>query len=267
MDWHHLTRANASFIPAIQLTFTGIVLGAIFFGGYTGWEWLIPVAVYFCTGCLGITMTFHRYLTHRSFEMSKPLEYLFTIFGCLGGTGSSVGWKSVHIDHHRYADTPKDPHSPFNGKLRVLFGGYHVDFNKWSVRDLINDPFHRFLHNYYNLILLGWAALLAMISFKALILGFIAPVALQLWVSNLSNCFNHLIGYRNFQTPAPDNSRNTWWLAILAWGEGWHNLHHQFPWCARFGIRKWEIDVTYWMIRLFGRNPRLLQAVHTSKLL
>ena len=247
--------------------FTGFTLAAMLMGGFSLLEWLIPIAVYFCTGCLGITMTFHRFLTHRSFDLAKPWEWLFSIFGSLGCTGSPLGWKAVHKDHHRYADTVRDPHSPIHGKLSVLMGSYQVDFDKWAVRDLLNDPFHRFLHNYYHLILCVWGIVLALFGIKAFILGFIAPAAIQIWVSNLSNYFNHApgYGYKNFKTS--DDSRNVWWLAILAWGEGWHDLHHRFPWCAKFGIRKHEYDVTYWMIRLFGKNPHLLGGVHEAKLL
>lgn len=262
MSW---TRANTKVIPLIQAIFTAITLVALFSGQYSASEWLIPVVVYFFTGCLGVTMTFHRFLTHRSFDMARPWEWLFSIFGSLGCTGSPLGWKAVHVDHHRYADTDRDPHSPIHGKRKVLLGSYQVEFNKWSVRDLVNDRFHLFLHNYYHLILLAWATLLAAISLDALVLGFIAPAAIQIWVSNLSNYYNHSRGYQNFATN--DRSGNVWWLALLAWGEGWHNPHHRFPWCAKFGVYWWEIDITYWMIRLFGKNPRLLGGVHEAKLL
>ncbi len=265
MFWLQFTRSNAVLIPIIQMLFTGVALGALISGQYTAQQWWIPILVYFCTGCLGITMTFHRFLTHRSFDMRRGWEMLFSILGSLGGTGSPLGWKTVHIDHHKYADTERDPHSPIHGKWTVLFGAYQVEFNKWAVRDLINDRFHRYLHDYYNVLLLAWAGLLALISVDALILGFIIPVAIQIWVSNLSNYFNHAPGhgYRNFNTK--DNSRNVWWLALIAWAEGWHNLHHKYPWCAKFGLRDWEFDITYWMICVFGSNPNLLGEVHKAK--
>lgn len=265
MDWKVLTRSNSSVIPVVQLFLSGMMLGALISGAYSPQEWMIPVLVYFCTGCLGITMTFHRFLTHRSFDLDRHWEYLFSLFGALGGTGSPLGWKMFHVLHHKYADTPRDPHSPQHAGWSVLFGSYAADFDKWAVRDLITDPFHRFLHDYYFPILIVWGTILACISIDALFLGFLFPMTIQIWVSNLSNYFNHKVGYRNFRTK--DNSRNSWWLAILAWGEGWHNLHHMFPWCAKFGIRKHEIDITYWMIRLFGRNPHLLSAYHEGKLI
>lgn len=212
---------------------------------------MLSLFVYFLTGCLGITITFHRYLSHKSFKMSKPMEYLLSIFGALGGTGSPLGWVAVHKNHHKYSDREGDPHSPRQYGWRILFSTYKFEFDKWQVRHLICDPFHLALHNYYHLWIILWAGTLWFISAKLLIFGFIIPVTIQLWASNLSNWGNHLFGYRNFATP--EYSTNTWWLAAITWGEGWHNNHHRYPNRWNFRHKWWEIDISSWVIRLLKR--------------
>lgn len=212
---------------------------------------MLSLFVYFLTGCLGITITFHRYLSHKSFKMSKPMEYLLSILGALGGTGSPLGWVAVHKHHHKYSDRAGDPHSPRQYGWRILFSTYKFEFDKWQVRHLICDPFHLALHNYYHLWILLWAGALWFISAKLLIFGFIVPVTIQLWASNLSNWGNHLFGYRNFATP--EYSTNAWWLAAITWGEGWHNNHHRYPNRWNFRHKWWEIDISSWVIRLLKR--------------
>lgn len=242
-------RANTTFFPIIQLVSTVMIIYMIFNTPSVDW-WLLSVFVYFLTGCLGITVTFHRQLTHRSFKFRwKWMEYLFTFFGAIGGTGSSIGWVAVHHDHHKKSDKEGDPHSPHNGFWNVIIPRYSFDMNKWSVRQLITNKFHLFLHNYYFAILIAWLMFLFIIGgFYVFAFAGIIPMGIQIWISVLSNYGNHKWGYRNFDTQ--EDSRNTWWLAILAWGEGWHNNHHAKPGRWSFKIKWWEIDPSSWVIRL-----------------
>jgi stearoyl-CoA desaturase (delta-9 desaturase) len=174
--------------------------------------------------------------------MPKFLEYLFTVIGALGGTGSSIGWVIVHKAHHKYSDKPGDPHSPHLGGWKNLFSLYDYEVNIFHGKDLLRSKFHLFIHQYYYLILFLWALLLLVISYKVLLFAFIIPVAIQIWTSNISNYGNHLWGYRNFKTN--ENSRNTWWIALITWGEGWHNNHHAKPWSYTFKIKWWEFDIS-----------------------
>lgn len=112
---------------------------------------------------------------------------------------------------------------------------------------MINDPFHRNLHNFYHLFILSWILLLGWIDIRLLCYGFIVPATIQLWASNLSNWGNHLYGYKNFKTN--EESRNTWWLAMITWGEGWHNNHHRHPNRWSFQHMWWELDLSAIVIR------------------
>lgn len=252
------TRANSAIFPYVQILFTVITV-VLFFQKYSINWWLLSLGVYFLTGCLGVTITFHRYLTHRSFHLPKYLEYLFSWFGAMGGTGSPLGWVAVHKQHHQNSDKKADPHSPHIYGWKVLFSSYNFDFDKWQVRRLITDRFHVLLHNYYHLVLVVWALLLLLIDVRLLLFGFIVPVAIQIWISNMSNWGNHLYGYRNFETG--EDSRNTWWLAMITWGEGWHNNHHRYPGNWNLQKRWWELDISSLVIRFIRLiHPRPLKS-------
>lgn len=246
-----LTRTNTALFPYIYFAALVTAISTAIFGNFAWYWWVLSIGVYFLTGCLGITVTFHRYLTHRTFKMPKFLEYLFSWFGAIGGTGSAIGWVAVHQVHHHNSDLEKDPHSPHIYGWKLFVANYPFDMNTWSVRKLIVDPFHRFVHEYYNLLLVLWGLLLMAIDIKFLLFGFIVPIVLQITISNLSNYWNHYphaTGYQNFDTG--DYSTNSWWLALLAWGEGWHNNHHAKPWSYTFKEKWWEFDPSAWVINL-----------------
>ena len=141
-----------------QLTFQIIVFVAIgcliwaLFQDYSWHWWLLAYGMYFVYGCLGITVTFHRYLTHRSFKLSKWKERALAFIGHLAGTGSAITWVAIHMGHHAYADTDKDPHSPVNGLFGMIFLKYNVPkFVRFkTVLNLAKDPFYKALHDYFS---------------------------------------------------------------------------------------------------------------------
>lgn len=239
------TTSNARLFPILQ--FGTLLVAIAAFMTVRDWRWwAASLCVYFVNGCLGLTVTYHRFLAHRSFEMPKWLEYLFSWFGAMGATGSTLGWVAMHRHHHAMADNPGDPHSPRHQGWRILCAKIEFQLNKWTVRRLARDPFHRFLHQYYHALLFGWAVLLYLISPSVLLFGFVVPAALQLNISSLSNFCNHRVGYRNFHTD--DDSTNNAVIALLAWGEGWHNNHHRNPKAWNLRVRWWELDPTAWVI-------------------
>ncbi len=246
------TASNTTVFPYFQLVGGTIVIVAIF-AGYDWRWWAFSVSIYFLYCCLGLSVTYHRFLTHRSFEMAKWQEYLFSWFGAMGATGSTIGWVAMHKHHHANADRSGDPHSPHIDGWKILSAKLRFNFNKWNVRRLVNDPFHRILHQYYHGFLAGWAMLLYLFDPLVLLFGFIVPAALQINVSSLSNYGNHRHGYRNFETN--DRSTNNPLVAFLAWGEGWHNNHHRFPRRWNLHIKWWEIDPTGWVIRALYSPP------------
>jgi len=243
-------HSNTEYLPTLQFFLTGMVLAGfidlfvhpVLWGYYAG-GFLLSYLVYFLTGCVGVTTTFHRFLSHKAFEYRWGwMVYPCCILGALGGTGSPIGWTWMHRRHHRFSDTPDDPHSPVHHGLGVLFGSYVGKFNKFEVRDLITSHFHRFVHEYYYLILLAWACLLgALGGFYLLFFGMIVPMTIQIWVSNISNYFNHsgTTGTRPYETG--DNSHNVPWLSWITWGEGGgHNYHHYHPWSWKFSNQWWK---------------------------
>ena len=214
--------------------------------------WLLSLLGYTLITCLGITVTFHRLLTHRSYKLWKPLEYLFSLFGNLGCTGSSVGWVFVHRMHHTHADKPGDPHSPVTlGPLGAIIGDYSNKFNKWAVRDLINNPVHRFMHEWYMAIILAVAVAAYLVSFEVLIYFFLIPVFFNTIASRFSNWIDHdsRFGRREIRKHH-DQSHNVWWWSYLTFGEGWHSNHHLHPGDYRIGRKWYQFDPGRYFIEL-----------------
>jgi sn-1 stearoyl-lipid 9-desaturase len=240
----------------------GIHVGAlaVFWPGAFHWAALAAAAVvFYATVALGISLCFHRVLTHRSLRLMKPLEYLLAIFGTLALQGDPIRWVAVHRKHHAHADREGDPHS-----IRAGFRWAHLE---WVYRhnialptdqemlhfapDLYEQPFYRALQ-YLNIplqVALG-AGLFALGGWSWIVLGIFVRLAISYHSTWLVNSASHMMGYRTYQTG--DRSTNCWWVAVISWGEGWHNNHHAFPFSARHGLRWFEIDMTWWHIRVLA---------------
>lgn len=217
------------------------------------------------TSILGITLCYHRLLTHRSLETSKALKYVFTFIACLALQGGPIRWVSTHRLHHSTTDKSADPHSPMRGFLwsHLLWNFYRhpkleslKDMNHYAP-DLCKDRGFRFFEKYYAALYLVCAALFFIVG--TLIHGWQLGLSFVVWgfalrtvytwhATWLVNSASHLWGYRSYKTA--DTSRNTWWVALLTFGEGWHNNHHAHPHTARMGYAWYEIDMTYWVIKL-----------------
>jgi stearoyl-CoA desaturase (delta-9 desaturase) len=210
---------------------------------------------------VGICLAYHRLLTHRSFATRpKWLEYALTALGCCASEGGPVGWVADHRKHHAHADDEHDVHSPSRGFrwAHMLWWmtpdvaiRHTTDYLRRWAPDLYRDPVHRFFDRFhFAFALLMFAGLYALGGLPWLIWGgFVRSVAV-LHSTWLVNSANHLWGYRTYETP--DTSTNLWWVALLTFGEGWHNNHHAFPTSARHGLRWWELDMTYVAIRVLS---------------
>jgi len=238
----------------------GIHVGAlmVFLPGIFQWSALAAAAVVsYATVGLGISLCFHRGLTHHSLRLLKPVEYLFAIFGTLALQGDPIRWVAVHRKHHAHADHEGDPHS-----IRGGFKWAHVD---WLYRhnialpsdaemrhfapDLYAEPFYRALR-YLNVplqVLLG-VGLFALGGWSWVIWAIFVRLVISYHSTWLVNSASHMMGYRTYETP--DQSTNCWWVALISWGEGWHNNHHAFPFSARHGLRWFEFDMTWWHVRM-----------------
>lgn len=245
-------------------------------------EFITVFLISYIWHALGITIGYHRLLSHRSFSCPKFVEYFWVMGAYLAFEGSPIWWATVHRAHHKYSDTPLDPHSPKNGIYNAQIGwmlkeGYPASFSpEKNAKDLIKDPVYRFLEQggvwkrnhqlalFLNLavraliwVVFGWQAALA-----SLLAGLIV-----LQVPLLLNVVCHIpkLGYRNYAHN--DDSVNVWWVALLAMGEGWHNNHHASPGSARTGMRPWEIDVSWMTIKAMkwlGLVGRVNEATHES---
>jgi fatty-acid desaturase len=258
--------------PAV-LWISGLHLGALaaFVPACFTWPALaVGLFLYWLTACLGICLTYHRLLTHRSFALRpRWLEYVFTAIGCCASEGGAISWVADHRKHHAHADDDQDVHSPNRG-----FAWAHMLWwmtpevtrtqdpeyvSKWAP-DLARDPVHRALERvHYIFPLLLFAALYAAGGLPWLVWGGFVRSCLVLHSTWLVNSASHVWGYRSYQTR--DTSTNLWWVALLSFGEGWHNNHHAAQTSARHGLRWWEIDATYWAIR----SMALVGLVHGVK--
>jgi stearoyl-CoA desaturase (delta-9 desaturase) len=243
-----ILASNTAILPYAQILFTAATIAFAILGSSTGWMWAFSVLMYVLIGCFGISIGYHRLLTHKSFKTSKFWERFCTIWGALAFTGSSIGWVGVHRQHHAYSDHEGDPHSPTVHGAKMLIANYKFDANKWSVRYLITSKFHVFLHKYYFGLLGLWTAIWAAFGIAALMHVVIIPAVISIWVSTLSNYMNHKWGYENYATR--DDSKNLWLNAIFTFGEGWHNNHHARPGDWNFGHKWWEIDLGAQIIKL-----------------
>ncbi len=245
-------------------------LGAIgaFFPAFFSWSGVgVAIALWWLTGALGIALCFHRALTHRSIVMSKPLEYFTAFCGTLALQGDPITWVATHRLHHAHADHEGDPHDAHRGLWWT-----HIDWlympndarpseaeQERNAPDLWAQPFYRFLHSRAPLlqVLLG-LVLLAVGGVSWLVWGVFVRLVFVYHVTWLVNSASHKFGYKTYKTE--DLSTNCWWVALLTWGEGWHNNHHAFPFSARHGLRWFEFDPTWLHIRIL-RALRLVKHV------
>jgi len=230
------------FFIAMQLLAAGVFVWALLNPAGLNY-WLLSFFGYFLITCLGITVTFHRLLAHRSYRLTKFLVRLFSFFGNIGCTGSSVGWVFVHREHHRHADQEGDPHSPVVlGPIGAIVGDYGTPFNKWSVKDIINDPIQRLMHEYYILMILTLLVVLFVIDPLLAVYLFLIPVFFNTIASRFSNWIDHDPKFGTRPVNTRDASHNVWWWSYLTFGEGWHNNHHAYPGNYRIGQKWYQFD-------------------------
>jgi stearoyl-CoA desaturase (delta-9 desaturase) len=251
-------------LAAIHIGALGIFVPALF-----SWSAVaVAVGLYVVTG-LGITLGYHRLLTHRSFEVWKPLEYVIAVLGVLALQGGPIDWVATHRAHHAHSDADGDPHDSHRGMPWAHFEWLYrtnkdrvapAERKRWAP-DLVKDPVYRALEKYNPLVQLVLAAALYFWGgWSFVVWGVFARLVYTYHCTWLVNSASHAVGYRTYKTG--DRSTNNWWVGILALGEGWHNNHHAFPFSARHGLRWFEFDPTWLTIRLLralrlARNVRI----------
>ena len=211
------------------------------------------IGLYLVSG-LGITIGFHRLLTHRSFETYPLIRALLLIAGSMAIEGSAIVWAATHIKHHAHSDTSDDPHSPLDGLWHAHIGFmFHstlpdlATYGSW----LLKDRLVRWIDRTFALwAIAGMIIPFAIAGWQGLLWGGLVRVCLTHHLTWSINSICHTFGGRRFATN--DRSRNNWIFGVLALGEGWHNNHHMFPRAAFHGMRWWEIDLSAYVIRALG---------------
>jgi stearoyl-CoA desaturase (Delta-9 desaturase) len=238
---------------------------------WTGWS---PVAVavavaLYALRLLAITGFYHRYFSHRAFRTSRAVQFLFAVLGASAVQRGPLWWAAQHRHHHAHADGALDPHSARRHGFLWSHLGWFLTRENFRTRlervpDLARYPELRFLDRYDALVplllavllfvageWLAWAAPgLGTDGWQLLVWGFAISTVALYHVTFTINSLAHRFGRRRYATR--DDSRNNFWLALLTFGEGWHNNHHHYPASARQGFRWWEIDIAYYFLRLLA---------------
>ncbi|HSH93950.1 MAG TPA: acyl-CoA desaturase, partial [Roseimicrobium sp.] len=260
----------------VLLPYIGLAAVVVFaFTGGIAWIDMLVMAICYLAVGFGVTIGYHRLLTHRAFSTYRWVEAMFYVLGCMAAQGPPVRWAATHRRHHQNSDDHGDPHSPNlhdDTPTGVLRGLWHAHTG-WllhrdppdvarSVNDLIASPVVRFVDRYYGV----WIFLGALIPFAVgfavkssivgglvtMFWGAVVRVVLMHHATWSVNSICHVFGYRTFKSG--DMSRNNPIVAALALGEGWHNNHHAFPTSAKHGLKKYEIDLSYLVIRTMERS-------------
>jgi stearoyl-CoA desaturase (delta-9 desaturase) len=258
-------------LVVVVLPFMAVVAAIAFFWGWGfGWVEISLLVGMYVASAIGITVGYHRFFTHRSFETSRVVQCILGILGSMAVQGPLLKWVAMHRCHHMHSDRPEDPHSPHQhggglwGMIRGLFHAhlgwlFRADPPNLSryVKDLRQSRLLRVVSALFPVwVIVGlliptalgllltwswWGALFGLIWGGLVRIFFVHHVT---WSVN-SLC--HWWGRQPYHVH--DHSRNNWLVGILAMGEGWHNNHHAFPRSARHGLRWWQIDMSYWIIR------------------
>ncbi|MFF1871375.1 acyl-CoA desaturase [Kitasatospora herbaricolor] len=266
-------------VTALVVAFPFLALALalrLLWGDLVGPGDVIIAAVLYCVTGLGVTVGFHRGLTHGSFTPNRPLKIALAVAGSMSFQGAVIGWVATHRRHHAFTDRPGDPHSPFRfgtslaGELRGLahahvgwlFTADATPATRYAP-DLLADADLRAVSRAFpwlcalSLALpfgLGWAVSGGWHgALTALVWAGLVRVALLQHVTWSVNSLCHMIGARPFRTRRHDRATNLWPLALLSFGESWHNLHHADPTCARHGVDRHQIDPSAAVIRLLER--------------
>jgi stearoyl-CoA desaturase (delta-9 desaturase) len=269
-----MTRAQrAANLIAVFLPFAAFVAAVVLF-----WDrWvdasdLVAFALMYAIAGFGVTVGFHRLLTHRSFQTYRPVEYAFAAAGSMAVQGPVIDWVADHRKHHAHADEEGDPHSPhvdfgdgWRGALRGLFhahmGWLFVTQGQARRRkyapDLVEDRGMRVLSRSFLWLALAGLAIPFLVglaidqtlagALSALLWGGLVRIFLQHHVTWSINSVCHFFGRRRFAVE--DQSTNVFWLALPSFGESWHHNHHAFPRSAKHGLRWWEVDISALLIR------------------
>jgi stearoyl-CoA desaturase (Delta-9 desaturase) len=224
----------------------------------------IAILMYFVRG-MGITVGFHRYFSHKSYKTNRFFQFILAFWGSLANEGGVLWWCSHHRNHHQNSDKPEDLHSPishsfFQSHLGWMWSASCIEKNKVRCNDLSKFPELKFLNKYYGAIVIGQMLFFALLGellrpygtnpLQMFIWGFCISTVANWHATFMVNSVCHVWGTQPYKSG--DKSRNNLLVAILTHGEGWHNNHHMFGWSARNGLRWYQIDTSFYLLKTFA---------------
>ncbi len=249
INWKNAAIVTSFHLLAIPVFFT------------FSWQNLAALLVVnWIVGSLGVGLGWHRLLTHRSFKVPKWLEYVLTSFGTMSMQDAPDKWVATHRIHHAFVETANDPHSTQYGFWWAQIGwvvwGKAQDHDeatfKRYIPDLLKDPVHVLISRFYLVpIIVSAVILFAIGGWTMVVWGVFARVVFGWHTTWFVNSLSHIYGQRPHETD--DYSTNNWFVAILTFGEGWHNNHHAFPTSARHGLQWYQFDMNWITIRIFEK--------------
>ena len=249
VNWKNVAMLSSFHLAAILVFFT------------FSWQNLAALLIVkWIVGSLGIGVGWHRLLTHRSFKAPKWLEYVLTILGTMSMQDSPDKWVATHRIHHKFTEMEGDPHSTNRGfwwaQLGWIIWGTAQDHDEATMKryipDLLKDRGHRLISKYYYVpIIISAFILFAIGGWTMVVWGVAARVVAGWHATWFVNSLSHIYGQRPYQTS--DDSTNNWFVALLSFGEGWHNNHHAFPTSARHGLEWFQLDMNWIAIRILEK--------------
>ncbi len=217
------------------------------------WRWAALAAALYAVRMFAITAGYHRYFSHRAYRTSRAFQLVLAVLGTTAVQKGPLWWAAHHRDHHRFSDGPEDVHSPLQRGFWWSHVGWflterHDGTKLENVKDLARYPELVWLDRWHAVPPVALAVALFLAGgTPALLWGFFASTVVLWHATYVINSLAHVIGRRRYATS--DGSRNSLALALLTFGEGWHNNHHHFPGSANQGFRWWEVDVSYYALR------------------
>jgi len=273
VDMPVVDRVASAVVTAVPPIMVAIGMWFGWLGNLLNWQDLLILAVFYAGVGTGITVGFHRLLTHKSFKCHRLTRAAFAALGSAAAEGPVIDWVATHRKHHQFSDVHGDPHSPHVGHgsgwrgavtglahahIGWVFSDMEVADERRYAKDLLADPLIRFVDRTFVLwVAVGLAAAFGLGvaltgtvtgGLAALLWGGAARIFLVHHATFSINSLCHFFGKREWDTK--DESRNLAWLAIPTWGEAWHNNHHAFPTSYRHGLRRWQIDPSAAIIRV-----------------
>ena len=230
------------------------VLGIFFFPFH--WKYVALAAATYLIRMFGVTAGYHRYFSHRSYKLARIPQFLMAFLAQTSSQKGVLWWAAHHRDHHQHSDQETDIHSPRQDGFWWAHVGWIISseydtYDPARIRDFGKFPELRWLDRYHWVpTAVFGAAIFFIFGLPAFFWGYVFSTVVLFHCTFTINSLSHVWGSRRFATP--DDSRNNFFLALLTLGEGWHNNHHQFMYAVRQGIYWWEVDITYYVLKMLS---------------